>query len=384
MKKHSRNEFNFESTANKCQAMSFFDQHVVTWQCAVTIQEMLNSFAIGNSNYLPVQEHVAFLFDLMETAFNIFGLIDLCIQILKELPEVEVQLTSKSSNLAKGYTTSLSLYVVGVLRRYHCCLLLSANQVGAVFEGLCKVVKHVTNPSDCSSAERCILAYLYDLYSACSLLKTKPASTENFQNAYPKIKQALYTSITPSVSSQPYNPQLLAEVFSSPKRGGKIEPVWARILNESPANRYSFVCNAMIAVARETDNDRLNDIAITCAELTACCNALSSEWLGVLKALCSTSMESGFYTDVLMQVNIHNFTIHNSIAIFTCILVARHCFSLESFCQVSLPALVRHLDLGETCKGSHVELTADAEAGARLSCHLLLRFVFLLIFKGES
>lgn len=123
VKKHSRNEFNFESTANKCQAMSYFDQHVVTWQCAVTVQEMLNSFAAGNSNYLPVQEHVAFLFDLMETAFNIYGLIDMCIQILKELPEVENQLVLKNSVLAKSYTTSLSLYVVGILRRYHCCLL---------------------------------------------------------------------------------------------------------------------------------------------------------------------------------------------------------------------------------------------------------------------
>lgn len=123
VKKHSRNEFNFESVANKCQALSYFDQHVVTWQCAMTVQEMLNSFAVGNSNYLPVQEHVAFLFDLMETAFNIYGLIDMCIQILKELPEVETQLVSKNSIMAKSYTTSLSLYVVGVLRRYHCCLL---------------------------------------------------------------------------------------------------------------------------------------------------------------------------------------------------------------------------------------------------------------------
>lgn len=61
--------------------MSYFDQNVVTWQCAVTVQEMLNSFAMGNSNYLPVQEHVAFLFDLMEMALNIFGLIDMCIQV---------------------------------------------------------------------------------------------------------------------------------------------------------------------------------------------------------------------------------------------------------------------------------------------------------------
>lgn len=123
VKKHSRSEFNFEATTNKCQSMSYFDQHVVTWQCAVAVQEMLNNFAQGNSNYLPVQEHVAFLFDLMEMALNIYGLIDLCNQILKELPEVEAQLIAKNSILVRNYTTSLSLYVVGVLRRYHRSLL---------------------------------------------------------------------------------------------------------------------------------------------------------------------------------------------------------------------------------------------------------------------
>lgn len=123
VKKHSRNEFNFESTTNKCQSMSYFDQHVVTWQCAVIVQDMLNSFAMGTGNYLPVHEHVAFLFDLMEMALNIYGLIDMCIQILKELPEVESQLMLRNSILIKSYTTCLSLYVIGVLRRYHCCLL---------------------------------------------------------------------------------------------------------------------------------------------------------------------------------------------------------------------------------------------------------------------
>jgi len=61
---------------------------------------------------------------------------------------------------------------------------------------------------------------------------------------------------------------------------GRIEPHWARQLAETPSNRYSFVCNAVVAVCNETDNDRLNDLAILCAELTACCNSLSAEWLG--------------------------------------------------------------------------------------------------------
>jgi mediator of RNA polymerase II transcription subunit 12 len=62
----------------------------------------------------------------------------------------------------------------------------------------------------------------------------------------------------------------------------KIEPAWARQLNDSAGNRYSFVCNAVIAVCTTSDVDRLNDLGHLCAELTACCNLLSAEWLGNL------------------------------------------------------------------------------------------------------
>lgn len=270
---------------------------------------------------------------------------------------------AKSSVLVKNYTTSLSLYVVGVLRRYHCCLLLSPGQTAAVFEGLCKVVKHVTNPGDCSSAERCILAYLFDLYSSCGHLK-KPQSSEPFHNAYPKIKQTLYAPIAIQPIPQPYNAQFMAEVLASPRKGGRIES--GRQLMDSVANRYSFVVNAIVAITREQDNDKLNDIAGMCAELTACCNALSAEWLGALVALCGSRSDS-YYADLVDQVDIQNIAIHNALAVFTCILVARHCFSLENFVvHVALPSLVAAFKGGR-------EISSEAEAGARLTCHLLLR-----------
>lgn len=228
------------------------------------------------------------------------------------------------------------------------------------------MVKHISNPADCSSAERCILAYLCDLYSSCSLLKLKPHPTETFHHAYPKIKQVLYAQVVPAAAVHPYNMMFMTDVLANPKRGGKIESSWGRQVCESAANRYSFVCNALIAASRETDNDRLNDIAAMCAELTACCNALSGEWLSAIIALCGSSHET-YYTDILSQIDIQNLAIHNSLAVFTCILVARHCFTLEKFVfYVALPALVN------ACNGGR-EITPEAEAGARLSCHLLLR-----------
>lgn len=222
VKKHSRSDFNFEATTARFQALSYFDQHYVTWQCSVTILELISAFESGVSNYLPVPEHVAFLFDLMELAFNIYGLIDLCLQILKEIPEVESQLAAKNSVLTKSYTNLMVLYIVGVLRRYHACLLLSPEQTIGVFEGLCRVVKHVAIPGDCSSVERCVLSHLYDLYSSCSLLKSRPHGGDPFSNAYPKIKQALYTSLTPSPSNHTaWNSTFMVDVIQTYKRGGE-------------------------------------------------------------------------------------------------------------------------------------------------------------------
>lgn len=68
--------------------------------------------------------------------------------------------------------------------------------------------------------------------------------------------------------------------------------------------RYSFVSNAVVHVCREMDNERLNDLAIMCAEMTACCNSLAAEWLGVLLALCCPIAHPGYYTDVLGQLDI--------------------------------------------------------------------------------
>lgn len=62
--------------------------------------------------------------------------------------------------------------------------------------------------------------------------------------------------------------------------------------------------NAVIHVCREIDNERLNDLAILCAEMTACCNSLASEWLGVLLALCCPLSHPGYYAEVLNQLDI--------------------------------------------------------------------------------
>ena len=49
---------------------------------------------------------------------------------------------------------------------------------------------------------------------------------------------------------------------------------------------------------------RLNEISVLCAELTARCNSLSAEWLGVLRALCCSSSHNCGYIDVLTQIDV--------------------------------------------------------------------------------
>ncbi len=52
------------------------------------------------------------------------------------------------------------------------------------------------------------------------------------------------------------------------------------------------------------DMCRLCDLAILCAEVTARCNVLSADWLGVLKALCCSSNQKCGYYDLLTYVNV--------------------------------------------------------------------------------
>lgn len=81
VKKNVKEGFNFEAAVSRFQSLSYFDQHVVTQQGVSSVMEMLMAFASGNSNYLPLVEHIAFLFELMEIALNIHGLIEFCIQV---------------------------------------------------------------------------------------------------------------------------------------------------------------------------------------------------------------------------------------------------------------------------------------------------------------
>ncbi|KAH0630773.1 hypothetical protein JD844_003966 [Phrynosoma platyrhinos] len=346
----------------KFQHLSHFDQHLVTSQVSRNVLEQITSFALGMSYHLPLVQHVQFIFDLMEYSLNISGLIDFAIQLLNELSVVEAELLLKSSDLVGSYTTSLCLCIVAVLRHYHSCLILNQDQMAQVFEGLCGVVKHGMNRSDGSSAERCILAYLYDLYTSCSHLKSKFG--ELFSDFCSKVKNTIYCNVEPSDSNMLWEPLFMIDTIENPSAHNFTYTNLGKSLTDNPANRYSFVCNALMHVCvGHHDPDRVNDIAILCAELTGYCKLLSAEWLGVLKALCCSSNNGtcGF-NDLLCNVDVSDLSFHDSLATFVAILIARQCLLLEDLIRcAAIPSL-----LNAACSEQ------DSEPGARLTCRILL------------
>ncbi|XP_056899560.1 mediator of RNA polymerase II transcription subunit 12 isoform X3 [Takifugu flavidus] len=351
-----------EDIFSKFQHLSHFDQHQVTSQVSRNVLEQITSFALGMSYHLPLVQHIQFIFDLMEYSLNISGLIDFAIQLLNELSLVEAELLLKSSNLVGSYTTSLCLCIVAVLRRYHSCLILNPEQTAQVFDGLRIVVKSGVNPADCSSAERCILAYLYDLYNSCSHLKNKFG--EIFSEFCSKVKNSIYCNIDPSDSNMLWDPGFMMEAIANPSAHNFNHSMVGKILNDSPVNRYSFVCNVLMDVCVDhRDPERVNDIGILCAELTAYCRSLSAEWLGILKALCCSSNNGNCgFNDLLCNVDVSDLSFHDSLATFVAILIARQCLLLEDLVRcVAIPSL-----LNAACSEQ------DSEPGARLTCRILL------------
>lgn len=362
-KSATKDGFNFESTLSRFQSLPFFDQNSVTVSCATTCIEMLSGLGMGTANYLPLVESIAFLFDLMEMALNVHGMIEFIIQLLKELPDVDIQLQQKCPALAGSYTYSIGLYIVGVLFRYQSCLLVSLDDTFAVFEGCRRLVNwHTTAPSDCSSAERCIFGYLFDLYSSCAPIRTK-YHDQSWQTFMGKVKQVVYAQLLPNAPMLLWNSGYMMEYITSPKTS--VDPLILRQLNENPNCRYSFVCNAVKAIATGRDPNILNELSILCAELSARCPPLSSDWIGVLKAMCCSSNHACGFIDALTHREVADLSIHDNLAIFTSILVARRCFSLQDFViHCALPSLLAACPQGGG--------DAEAEPGARLTCHLLL------------
>lgn len=359
VKKHAiREGFNFENALAKFQNLSIFDQHVVTNSCVSTVLEMLNGVVIGSANHLPLIESIAFLFDLMEIALNVHGLIEFLIQMLKELVEVEIQLQQKCPSLARPYCTSMGLYIVGVLYRYHSYMIVSTEDIVTIFDLLWKLVRNVVSPSDCASAERCIFYYIYDLYSSCSYILKKYHDCIS-----PIISKIKAMALSQSESNNTYvlnSSCNMLEYLKNPKLN--VDPNYIRQLNENSSERYSLVFTTIRCIVETNDMDQLNEMSVLCAELTSLCSQLSNDWFNAFQVLFNPKKHNE-YSTLLSHINIGDRSIYDNLAVFILVLVARRCFSLEElFPQVLIPSLLLIA----------TDQSEEAERCALLSCHLIL------------
>ena len=311
VKEHYKSELIFSEVVNKFQELSCllssFDQHSVTSQCSYTVTEMVASFHTSSSSiHLPVIDHVSHLFNLAGQALNIQNLLDWCIALLKELPMVETQLLERSSVLTRVYTTNLTLYIVGVLKRYHAILILSDSDVRVVWDSLVRISYRVPVPQesprhessgsrrplpnlDCNSAEWNIMGYLFDLVTSCPMLRSV---NETAKEKYQGLKRLFAYSYSPelpsSLSSNCINEQFvdMFKVYIRDPKNRKVDPLVVRYLHERQENQYSLVVSVLISVINDQlDTETLNNLAILCCELTSQCSSLAQEWLGALSLL---------------------------------------------------------------------------------------------------
>jgi mediator of RNA polymerase II transcription subunit 12 len=349
--------FSFESALNRFQSLSYFDQHVVTGACAAACMEMFNGVAAGSSNHLPLIESVAFLFDLMEIALNIHGLLEFCVQLLKELPEVEQQLQQCAPLVS--YCSTIQLYVIGLLYRYHACVLLT-EQAPVVFELCMRLSSTISNLSDCSSTDRCLLVYIHDLYQSCTILRVR--AWEGLSSQLNKIECTVLSSKPPTASlAGPLNINILADQLANPKQ--RPEPAMFKQLVESANIRHSFVANALRAILTTAEMNRVNELSILCTEYTAHCSELSSDWLALFTALCCSSNRTLAFNDVILNYDLRENGLQENLGVFISILIARNCFAIQDFIvHCALPSLLA------ACQAT----ATDTQVGARLTCHLLL------------
>uniref|UniRef100_H2YRP3 Mediator complex subunit Med12 domain-containing protein n=1 Tax=Ciona savignyi TaxID=51511 RepID=H2YRP3_CIOSA len=363
---------------SRYRLLSYFDQHMATSTAAKALLTAIKNYIAGRSSQLPRLEVVQLLFDLMEDALNVGGLVRTAVAVAARLADLAAEIERRKKDFAAQmdyawYATELSLAVVSVLRHYISYLTLNADITIDAFEGLLNAVKHPQTPAHCTSPDRSILVFLYDLHTSFGYIRSQ--SAESFSGYVSTVRQALCSTKKPATSNCRYDPNFLREFISNPSMESPLTVAqrFSDCLQDVTA-RYSFVCSAVITVCNgHQDFEKVNALAILCSEMNARCNELSSEWLGVLKALCFSSCAVNF-NDVLLVVEASDAQIRDPLSIFTAVLIARGCLSLEDVIQhVAIPSLLA------ACKNRTAPGLPNPDTSARLTCHLLLQ-----LFKSPS
>jgi mediator of RNA polymerase II transcription subunit 12 len=321
-------------------------------------------------------DSVEFLFELMELAGDVVLLLDLVQELLigEELYESSSDEAEETERLASGgagetpgrrrhvgemYVIGSKLVpsVLGVLWKYNRCVLLSKRTTQTVFEGLFRYVRHVSDSSVCSNAERCVLAYLNHLYTSCSHLQVTFRGV--FEKLTSHVQSNICNSLKPAQTELKPNANQFSEL-SKDVRHIKERALYGE-LKKNDANLHSFVYRVMLTLTREDNRNSVQGLIDLCVHAVSQCKGLNAEFLGALRAMACPAEKKYGYSALLDAMNYRLPSVLELIALFTSVLVARECFSLmDVLAHVVQPSLKSARVHGE-----------KSEQGVRLTCTLL-------------
>ncbi|XP_046852491.1 mediator of RNA polymerase II transcription subunit 12-like protein isoform X2 [Xenia sp. Carnegie-2017] len=302
---------------------------------------------------------------------NIPDLLDFLVELLETRNEVNYNPNVPQETSVYGTLPTKSLLVLAALQKHIAVLLLDSELALKTFFGLLRTVENISDPAFCTSSERCVLTFLYHLYTGCAYVKNK--SFHSFDTACNRIKETICYSATSLVPrGLQWDSSPILDTFLEDSRREKLDVIWKHIISpENVVQLYSVVCNAFVNVAMCQDRERtLYDIGVLCAEITAHFRGLSSQWITAVKALCCLAGSADIgYIELHDEIDINESSMHECICTFMSILISRSCFSLDDLIEYALlPALKAAVD-------ENNKVIPEAVGGAQLTCQLLYRLL---------
>ncbi|KRX61890.1 Mediator of RNA polymerase II transcription subunit 12-like protein [Trichinella sp. T9] len=373
------------SLSRKIQNLVFYDQFAVMDCCCDAGIAQFNSFISGQSNCLPTLENFDFLLGLLEESSNFISLVEFVEAIICLLPKLEAQIVERNFQCANSLTLQYAVCMVGYMRKHHCYFIQLESVMCNIWRSLLLYVKSKTVVNS-FSAERCVWVYLHDLYQCCSYIRSLHADL--YLNSRDCIQRCLCVETKPSCCNDLRT--LLADVSQDimldvlfQESDLVIEPNLIQRLVENANLCYAFAIVAVKALCGLSgDTERLFNLVLFCADVTALCPNLNADWLAVFKILCCpfNSSQDQSSCDSLLNIDVSDHQCYQPLTVLVITLISRMCIRLEDFIlHVAMPSLLplwKHAGSAKVEKGS--------EASAKLTLHLLGKILLFFDYQGPK
>lgn len=315
--------------------------------------------------YMPVPSSIFLFFELIETSLNITCLLSTIVDTLERLQT----LFEPRTHFMTLYMSFLCLRSIGILQRYQPILFTMNELSSRLFPTLIAQVRQVKEPTQCGPFERCILAYLNDLFTSNFVIKSR--FTPIYGKAHPKVS-ALFRSVESCEGVASFDSEYATDLLGATASDNLVLfRCYLEDLRNNPNSRFSFVCKSIVTVCRATTSERVNYLCGLCAELTSQCSELTPEWLGSFYAVLAPRPYLHGYSHIVQELEPSDLNIYDALSSLIATLLSRHCFTIWDFLRrVICPAMAQ--GLGQP-------VGPQLQPSIRLACHILHR-----LFTAES